>query len=292
MQILFHIGAHGTGPERLVKSLLRDRDLLSREGIAVPGPGRYRRLISGAVLKLRGAPASPEGEEVLLEAIFDSEDIDRAILSNEHFISMPSRAVGEGHIYPRMYKSAWLRAAFPTQETGFALTLRNPATFIPALLDRLSDEGMTVDELLDGWDPRDLSWADTVRMLRDSNPGCPVLVWCNEDSPLLWGEILREMAGLDPGTALKGADDGILAILTAEGRALYQAALAETPPDTDIARRRLAEDILEHHADAGRVDQEIRVRGWTPELVAELTEIYDEEIEEIAGLDGVRLLTP
>ena len=45
MQIAFHIGAHCTDEDRLLKSILKNAQMLSQLGIVVPGPGKYRSLI-------------------------------------------------------------------------------------------------------------------------------------------------------------------------------------------------------------------------------------------------------
>ena len=38
MQVVFHIGAPCTDDDRLIKSLLRNREALARDGIAIPTP--------------------------------------------------------------------------------------------------------------------------------------------------------------------------------------------------------------------------------------------------------------
>ena len=86
MQILFHIGAHATDQGLLIRSILRNRGDLSKEGIVVPGPSRYRELIGNVSTTLRGEPASRDTEELILEAIGDDDHAERIDLSNEHFL--------------------------------------------------------------------------------------------------------------------------------------------------------------------------------------------------------------
>ena len=45
MRIVFHLGAHCTDDERLIRCLLKNRGLLAAQGIIVPGPAHYRSLI-------------------------------------------------------------------------------------------------------------------------------------------------------------------------------------------------------------------------------------------------------
>jgi hypothetical protein len=34
------------------------------------------------------------------------------------------------------------------------------------------------------------------------------------------------------------------------------------------------------------------VPGWTPALIAELTEIYDEDVFQLSAIQGVQMITP
>lgn len=93
MQLVIHTGAHFSEEERLMKCLLRNKDSFSKKGIAVPGPGKYRRLLKQTLDALRTAPAADGARDVLLDAIMDEEDADRLLLSNAHFFGAPRAAV-------------------------------------------------------------------------------------------------------------------------------------------------------------------------------------------------------
>jgi hypothetical protein len=45
IQLAIHTSAHFSEEEQLMKSLLRNKDSFSKKGVAVLGPGKYRRLI-------------------------------------------------------------------------------------------------------------------------------------------------------------------------------------------------------------------------------------------------------
>ena len=52
--------------------------------------------------------------------------------------------------------------------------------------------------MLNGVDPGAFRWTDMVKRLREAHPDMPMTIWCNEDTPLIWAQVVREMAGLDP----------------------------------------------------------------------------------------------
>ncbi|MBT8476242.1 MAG: hypothetical protein KJO78_12300 [Alphaproteobacteria bacterium] len=292
MQIVFHIGAHCTDDDRLVRSLLGNRDVLAQAGVAVPGPGRYRKVLSEALQKLRGAEASAETQDVLLDAVLDDDHAERVVLSNPSFICMASRVLDEGQLYAKAGKSAWLRRAFPGAEVEFALGLRNMASFLPALYDSLNPDMLSAEEFLDGIDPRDLRWSDYIERLQDANPGVPITVWCDEDSPLIWPEILREVAGVDPTVPLGGALDLTRKIMAPEGNKRMRAYLNRRPPANENIRRRVVAAFLSKYALDEAVEQEVDLPGWDEALIDELTELYDEDVDEIARMPGVRVLMP
>jgi hypothetical protein len=287
---MFHIGAHCTGQDALIRSLLKNRDQLSAFGVVVPGPGRYRKVISEAMQKLRGQIASEEAEDVLLEAVLDTDAAERVFLSNESFICMASKVMEDGGLYQRMGKSAWLRNAFPRASVEFCLSIRNFATFLPALYDKLGGRDVDPVEFMAGADPRDLSWFDVVAELRAANPGHPITVWCDEDTPFLWPEIMREVCGLDPTVELDGENDVARKLMTSEGNQRLRAYLDAKPPRTELARRKILSAFLSKFAVDELIEQEISLPGWNQAMIDELTDNYDQDVEEISRIPGVTVL--
>ncbi|MFU8825814.1 MAG: hypothetical protein ACNA7N_16435, partial [Yoonia sp.] len=101
MQIAFHIGANCTDEDRLLKSLLKNADTLRKQGIIVPGPGKYRTLIREAMQSVATASPHPDSRDILLDAIIDTDDLRRLVLSNDNFISVPPRIFNHGVFYPQ-----------------------------------------------------------------------------------------------------------------------------------------------------------------------------------------------
>lgn len=292
MQIVFHIGVHCTDGDRLIRSLLRNRDVLTAKGVSVPGPGRYRKILSEALQKLRGAEATPETQDVLLEAVIDSDGSERVVLSNESFICMASKVLEDGQLYPRVAKSAWLRQAFPAAEAIFALGLRNFAGFLPALYDSLGADMVNRDDFMAGVDPLELRWSDFIARLQDANPDTPIIVWCDEDTPLIWPEIMREVAGIDTSVPLHGQLDLTRKIMDPVGHKRMRTYLRTHPPVNENNRRKVVGAFLSKYALEAEVEQEVNLPGWSDELIEALTEIYDDDMVEVAAMPGVTFIQP
>ena len=131
MRIVYHLGAHFTDDERLLRCLLKNRDVLAQHDIVVPGPNRYRRLLRETATKLKGKAATVDEQALILEQIMEEDRADRLILSWESFLSLPNYVLNE-----RLYPAAGDRARafcqiFPQIEAEFHLAIRNPASFLP-----------------------------------------------------------------------------------------------------------------------------------------------------------------
>ena len=144
---------------------------------------------------MKTASAAEGACDVLLDAIMDEEDAERLILSNAYFFGAPRAAVRRGILHPfAAARIAQIRKLFPDDEIEMFMALRNPATLLPAMFEHSPKPSMTsylgVDE------PCEIFWSDTIHAIRNEVPDFTITVWCNEDTPLLWPQIIRELAGL------------------------------------------------------------------------------------------------
>ena len=102
MQIAFHLGAQCTDEDRLIKALRKNRRLLARSGIAIPGPRRYRPLLREALAKLRGAEASPEMADTICNHVLGESSATRLFLALDGFLCAPRFVLGPRRIYPQI----------------------------------------------------------------------------------------------------------------------------------------------------------------------------------------------
>lgn len=288
MEIVFHLGAHCTDNGLLIRSILRNRAALAKEGIGVPGPGRYRELFGDASTTLRGEPADNDTENMILAAIRDDDTADRIVLSHENFLCRAGVALGRSGLYPKAEKSAWLAACLPSHNPIFALAVRNPATFVPELV-KSANEGAA---LLEGVALADLLWSEVIADIEAANPNAPIVAWCHEDTPFIWSEVMRELTGHDPFTALDGEFDMLDTIMTPDGMERLEEFLAARHVTDQVKRRRAVSAFLEAHAIEDAIEAEIDIPGWTDETVEALTELYEDDIQRIARMPGVTFIAP
>lgn len=291
MQLVFHTGAHFTEEERVMKCLLRNQERFREKGVAVPGPGKYRKLLRQTIVAMSETKAANDAREVLLEAILDDDAVERVLMSNANFFGAPRAAVRKGLIYPNSpERVANLATIFHSDDLELFMAIRNPATFIPACFGKSTQED-TVD-FMEGVDPRVVRWSDTLARIREAAPTVPITVWCNEDAPFLWSQMIREMGGLEHGDPVVGGFDLFGDIMSKEGMARFAKYLKSKPELTEIQVRRVMVAFLDKFAVDEMIEEEIDMPGWTAELIEELTELYDEDLLTIERIPGVTLITP
>ena len=295
MRIVYHLGAHCTDDERLLRCLLKNRGVLAQQGIVVPGPTRYRTLLRETAVALKGQPASLDTQALVLEQIMEVDRAERLVLSWDSFLSYPNWAMEGG-----LYRSAGERVRafsqiFPQIAPEFHLAIRNPATFLPALFDKQKGaKGGTTDftAFLKGRDPLDIRWSEVVDRILDLNPGVPLTIWCDEDTPLIWPEVLQTVSGHGPGTVLEDVHELLALIMSGEGLKRMQAYLASHAVTTPELRRKVLAAFLDKFALPDRISVEIEVPGWTEDTITEITTLYEQDVALIRATPGVRFIDP
>jgi hypothetical protein len=291
MRIVYHLGAHFTDDERLIRCLWKNRETLSEQGIIVPAPTRYRALLRDTAVTLKGRAASRDTQAVVLDQIMEEERAERLILSWDNFLSYPQWVIRSRRLYPAAAER--IRAftqIFPEIEAEFHMAIRNPASFLPALCN--SQRGKTLDEMMGGTDPRELSWFRLVEEVRTLNPDASLTIWSDEDTPLIWPEVLLAVSGYAPGTTLIDADDLLKDLMSSDGLERMRAYMAANPPSNVTQRRRIVSAFLDKFALSDQIDMELDLPGWDEDLIDTLTENYRHDIARIRAIPGVTFLNP
>lgn len=291
MQVAFHLGAHATDEDRLVRALLRNADTLNADDIAVPAPSRYRMALRDALVALKGDPAPADVQTRLLTGAIDRDPPRRIVFSHDFFLCVPQRVIlPQGFYSMAPGKIAPLANLFPEARTEFHLALINPATLIPALLGRI--EGASYETLMAGHDPRALRWAPVVRRMVEAAAGRRFVIWCHEDTPLIWPEVMRSAADLPPEAPLLGDFTILSTIMSQAGMKRLRAYLASHPPTTIARRRRIISAFLDKFALPDQIELALPFPGWDEALVEDITAAYEADCVEIAALPGVEFITP
>ena len=289
MQIVYHLGAHGSDQGKLIRALLRNRDELWKKGTEIPAPGRYRGIFGEAVNSLNGGEAGPELQEVMRDLLIDNDHARRVILTQSPFLGIPQRAVSTAGLYPRApARLPGLSNLFPDSVVEFHLAVVHPAIQMAALMAQ--NKG-NYEGVINGADPRQLRWAPSVRAMIASVPDREFVIWAQEDLAFTWPEVMRRMAGVGPDVPLLGEDAVLADLLSPEILHDLQANIDATPDLTIRGRRNLVEQALAAGSVATAMESDVALPGWSQDLIDELSEIYAEDLDELAAISGVEFIS-
>ncbi len=292
MKIVYHLGAHYTDEGLILNSLLKNAQILEQNGILVPRPQRYRSILRDKLQELRGKPATDEVQDVMLDRILGEAVCDRVIFSFDSFISRASHVFHDGKYYGKMgMKAQRLRNLFPDFEVEFCIGLRDPATHIPTFFQNQS-------KVLDfsAWctqiDMQALSWKRTIEELRNAVPDAHLTVWCNEDTPLIWPEVLQGICNHSQELTLKGNDALLASIMSQEGLHRMRSYLSANPPKSVHRRRQVVTVFLDKFGLEDAMEEEVDLPGWTHQIMDGLSDRYDSDIDAIAQLPHTHVILP
>lgn len=270
---------------------MRNRATLLAQGIAVPGPGRYTRQLRQLAFDMRERDTNAETEEALLDGILDEDNVQRVVFSSSSFLALPKWAVNGGRFYHAAGdRVKMLRHLFPTAKIELFLAIRNPATFLPALV--AADKTGGVLTQLGNGDPLALRWSAMLARITEAAPDLPLTVWSDEDTPLLWPEILRSVSGHGADTVLDGWLAWYWDLVTPKGHEAMRRWFLNTPPSDDLTRRRMLSALLSRFARPEVVEAEALLPGWTDETLEALSAAYEADLDLIATMPGIRYLEP
>lgn len=291
MQVIFHCGAHGTEDDRLLKTLLRNKDQFRTFGTAIPRPKAYRTLLKDCLSAVHDGTLTEDERSALRTAILEKKQADRVVLSNAHFFGSQRQSLENNQFYPEAEQRllAW-QQLFPLDQLELFIALRNPATMIPELLSNAAPQRKK--EVLNELDPYRVRWSDLLYRLRQVAPKVPVTIWCFEDMPLIWEQVIRDMAGADMQQNVAGGMSLLSAIMSAEGMTRLKHYLQNHPDMTEIHKRRVIAAFLDKFADHDALEEEIDLPGWTEDMIDTLTELYEEDIDQVHRIPGVTLIAP
>ncbi len=291
MEIALHIGANCTDDDRLLKSILKNGDILSEHGVSAPGPSKYRRLIRETIQNLDGAAPGAQTRQILLDAILDNDQPRRLVMSNTNFICIPNRIFDNGAFYDQAeFKLRGMLQLFPQDEIDIYLALRDPATFLPDTFKQSKAE--TFGAFMQGRDPHDVLWSGLVTRIRQIAPQSTLTVWCNEDTPLIWAELIRDIAGLEREVKITGGFDLLASIMSKEGMTRFLSYMKAHPPKTNAQTRRVIAAFLDKYAIDEQVEETVDLPGLTDADIQNISTAYEEDVARIAQLPDVTFIAP
>ena len=271
----------------MLKALRAEVDRLAASDVCVPAPTQARPAMRKA-LQAGSRSLLADGADVV-SSFGAPPEAARLVLSFEGFLANYVSILAGATIYADAdEKVAALRDVFRDHEVRFMLAIRNPATFVPAVFEASTSDDFT--SFLAGQTLEGLRWLPVVERIRSACPDVPLTLWCNEDLPLIWPEVLRAATGL-PGA--HAGDTAVLReIMSEAGFRRLVSYLRDNPPPNPETWRKVVTAFLGKYADESLVEQEIALPGWTQDVIVRLTGLYEQDIEALKARGDLHVIAP
>lgn len=290
MDLILHLGAHGTDMGIINAWLRRNAAVLEAQGIALPYPRPFLRAISEALAE-RPENRQPQDEEALLRAMGASRQRQRMVVSAQGLLGPIGSVLGPRGFYGREVarRIYGLQVLFPRCRLRFLLAVGRPGTVLPELLSARPDRSL--ETVLSHLGDEILPWSQLVRTLRRQAPQVPLTVWRHEQLSTVWPAVLRELVGPGRTLPLEGMIDFALRDLSARARLLASRHLVANPPANATQLQKIARDFGERYGfQPQRNDANLDLPGWARQQMAHLDLSYETEWTDIAHTPGVRAL--
>ncbi len=291
MQVVIHAGVAFTDDGLLARSLQANRAALQERRTLLLGPRHCRQFVKVMSDTLADNAAPPDARRDLQSILPKGSDAQRVLVSSEKFFGPRRTAIQDGQLYPLAgQRTAYTERLLEGVQIELFFGLMNPAIFIPKILLSLRNELRRT--ILKSIDLSCLSWLSMLEDLRDLAPGIRLTLWEHEDTPLIWGDIMRAMSGLPEDTAMQDEHALLASLLTEVGKRELVVVNQHRTSQDDGAVRAEIRRIFEHHAEPDKIEVELDFPGWNADVISAFSELYAQDLDRIQTMQGVRVLRP
>jgi hypothetical protein len=285
-KIIYHLGAPKPDMDILTASLRKDNELLRAHSALARRTSLYRNSVQERLLELEIEEAEPDQTTQFLEKLSAGMSLERLLVSDGSFLAPFEKTFSAGMFYANASEQVErLRSMFPDNACEFFLEIRNPATFIPDLMQLCGETA--VDKIMNGVSPFDVLWSDVVRAIQAAAPDCKVTIWRHEDRAFIWPEILRAVSGVSPETAMLGDMDHAEKTLSAPAYERMVRFLEERTELNFKQVRRVVRSFLEADENPRAIDADKLPEGWSVDLAQVITENYATDVKQCRSISGV-----
>jgi len=283
---IFQIGSPFDGSDLLIWSLRKNEELLNKKKIAVPRPKFYRSQLSDLAEDLQGEPAPKEAQDQFLYTGTPS----RVLFTDPEMIGPPRAAFAGGKFFQHAaLKPTWTRHLFPEAKAIFLMGICNPAALIWDMVR--SETYGPYGSIVGGADVFNLQWSKVIGHIKEANPDVPLVVWTKEECPYVWPDVLRVILGVKRGVPLQGTLDPLEPILKPSAFKRAEEYIEKHPNLPKTTYHKVLDVFIDKSSRKSAQKQSIKLPGWTDQTLESVTLSYETDLDRIAAMDGVTLIS-
>jgi hypothetical protein len=285
--IAFHIGGPQPEVNRLLWSLRKDASRLNEKGVMVRRPASYQKALRDLLDLQANAAIIRDDDQAFISSVVKQHNVSRLVMSDPNFIMTGPSILSNGKLLegagPRVQA---LRQAFSSNRCEFFLGICSPTILLAEAFQR--QETMDWNTFLDGTDLFSLRWSKIVQNILDFNADSSVCVWCVEETPLSWPNILKAITGLDNTYRFAGELDIIENIMPSNSYDRLTNYLTQRPYFNEAQRRAVCQTFLDRFCSE---EIEVNLTELSQVVIDELSDIYIDDLSLLERMPGVTFIS-
>ncbi|MGV6802716.1 MAG: hypothetical protein ACWA49_00820 [Ruegeria sp.] len=273
----------------MLKSLQTNAKILSEHGVSLLGPRRFRQVFKSPLNALSKGPVPASSIDNMRSLVPAESPNGRVVMTCADFVGERQSAIQDGQFYPEAgHRLAFLDEVYDANTVELYIGIRNPGSFIPKVLMSLPEPHR--QDIIRTTDLSCLSWVTLVEDIRDLAPDVSVTLWANEDTPLIWGDVVRSLCAFEPDVPLVDEFSLLSSLVSDDGKQEISALTGQASSmDRPTLQDRLSE-IFEEFALPEEIEEEMELPGWSLDIFDAFSELYAQDLARLKTMPGVRFL--
>ena len=248
-----------------------------------------RDLLAALAAQTCNTPASPDA----LEAMFGFDQIEEArdlhcVLRVVELMEPPPHFCPAGDwFYDIGRRAAGYCTALAPAPVTFMISLCNPAHLLSGAMASGAYPGIDIVTP----DPFDLHWSRVLRMVRRSCPDVPIIAWSAEEAPMIWDKVIAAAAGREASFSDQAKMLPAHDLMNEEGSARLADYLEGHAGMPDALRAQVISIFVKRFRREDAVDPATVLPGWDAAMQTRMDRHFAADLREVAGIEGVTLIT-
>ena len=285
LSFTLQIGTRFDGGAPLIWSLIAE----GVDGVVVPRPKHYRRLLADCAAQTPRTPIDAEKMDTMfgLQQVEDTQDLRCVLRILELMQPRPYFCPAGDWFYDIGPRAAGYCAALAPAPVTFMISLCNPAHLLSQALASGDYPGMEVIAP----DPFDLHWAVVLRALRESCPDAPIIAWSAEVAPMIWDRVIAAAVQREASFSKEVKLQAARSMMNEEGSARLAQYLDSHDGMPDDLRAQVISIFLKRFPHKDVVRPEIVLPGWDAASQSRMDQHFADDVSEVAKIEGVTLIS-
>lgn len=276
-EVMIHIPLPYYSSDQLVRTLFAHRKFHNRRGTFVPQPKLYQNIARHC---LKEEP-SKQNFSFLRRSLLSGlpHGTRRIFLSFAGLPNSPLEIVSEEGILPDLSVLVGrISYIFHDCDISIFVGIVNQGKLVSSLIQSNATIRASLETAASA---PSIYWSDAIGACKDEYKRVRFVVWRHEESVGLWPNIIRCAARIPESVIPPGTFDMLVQKLNDEGIKHLRSLLSRTSKLSEDQVKKIIITFLESKRFSRNLRTQIRIDGWTRDVISHFDEIYEDDVRQI-----------